>query len=303
MAFAMQFSFAQEKTISGTVSDASGPVPGVNVVVKGSTRSVQTDFDGKFVLQARTGEILVFSYLGMNNSSVTVGASNTVYVKLTSSSQALDEVVVIGYGTQKKKDLTSSISSIDGDDIKGLVTPSFESQLAGRAAGVQVTASTGIVGQAPKVRIRGTASISSGTDPLYVVDGMPMYSGDIGGQANTNALGDINPNDIESFEVLKDGAATAIYGSRAANGVILITTKKGKKGAMNVNYSAVTGFASATKTFDLLGTPDFLVIANDKLTNRGLDAAAVGSANNDMFFGKCNFFVVCHAARSNTTTA
>lgn len=280
MALSIQFSFAQQKTISGVVSDNSGPIPGANIVVKGTTRSVQTDFDGKFAIKAEIGEVLVFSYLGMSNSSVTVGVSNNVNVKLTSSSQNLDEVVVIGYGTQRKKDLTSSISSINGDDIKGLVTPSFESQLAGRAAGVQVTAATGIVGQAPKVRIRGTASISSGTDPLYVVDGMPMYSGDIGGQANTNALGDINPNDIESFEVLKDGAATAIYGSRAANGVILITIKKGKKGAMNVSYSAVTGFASATNTFDLLETPDFLVIANEKFTNRGQAPQAFGTANN-----------------------
>ena len=280
LALSMQFVFAQEKTVSGVVSESSGPIPGVNVVIKGTNKSVQTDLDGKYALKAKTGDVLVFSFIGMNNSTVTVGASNTINVRMVSSSQSLEEVVVIGYGVQKKKDLTSSISKINASDIKGLVTPSFESQLAGRAAGVQITSSTGIIGQAPKVRIRGTASISSGTDPLYVVDGMPMYSGDIGGQADTNALGDINPSDIESFEVLKDGAATAIYGSRAANGVILITTKKGKKGSVSVNYSAVTGFASATKTFDLLETPDFLTITNEKYTNRALAPLAVGSTHN-----------------------
>src|SRR5690606_627791 len=133
----------------------------------------------------------------------------------------------------------------------------------------QITTSNGIIGEVPRIRIRGIASITSGTYPLVVIDGMPVYTGDIGGYASTNALGDLNPNDIESYEVLKDGAATAIYGSRAANGVILITTKKGKKGTMSINYNNVIGFASAVKTFDLLETPDFLVIANEKRTNRG----------------------------------
>ena len=153
--------------------------------------------------------------------------------------------------------MTGAISSVDGQDIR-LVTPSFATQLAGRSAGVQVTQNTGIVGESPRVRIRGVASIGSGTSPLYVVDGMPIYSGDIGGYASASGLGDINPNDIESFEILKDGAASAIYGSRAANGVILITTKKGKKGTMKLSFNAVTGFASAINTFDLLETEDFL---------------------------------------------
>ncbi len=279
LALSMQFSFAQEKTVSGVVSDASGPIPGANVVVKGTKNGVQTDFDGKFVIKAKTGDVLLVSFVGMQDASAKVGASNTVNFKLQSGN-TLDEVVVVGYGTQKKKEVTSSVSKIKGDDIKGLVTPSFESQLAGRASGVQVTAPTGIVGAAPKVRIRGTASISSGTDPLYIVDGMAIYSGDLGGYANANGLGDINPNDIESFEVLKDGAATAIYGSRAANGVILITTKKGKKGSMSVSYNNVVGFGSPIKTFDLLNTTQFLAIANEKRTNAGLSAWAVGSDYN-----------------------
>lgn len=266
IALTMQFSFAQEKTVTGVVSDQSGPIPGANVVIKGTKNGVQTDFNGAYSIKAKAGDVLVASFVGMEESSAKVGASNTLNFKLQQGN-TLEEVVVVGYGTQKKSEVTSSISKISGSSIQGLVTPSFESQLAGRATGVQVTTSTGIVGAAPRVRIRGISSINSGTQPLYVVDGMPIYSGDMGGLASANGLGDINPNDIESFEVLKDGAATAIYGSRAANGVILITTKKGKKGDMIVNYNSVIGFAAPVDTFDLLKTKDFITISNEKRTN------------------------------------
>ena len=277
VAFFIQVSFAQEKTITGTVTDANGPLYGANVVVKGASKGVSTGFDGKYSIKAKEGDILVFSFMGMNDVIKTVGSSNVINTFLQDESKKLIEVVVVGYGTQKKKDLTSSVAKIKGDDIKTLVTPSFESQLAGRASGVQVTTATGVVGAPTTVRIRGLNSISSGTGPLYVVDGIPMYSGDVGGLANANGLGDINPNDIESFEILKDGAATAIYGSRGANGVILITTKKGKKGSMKVSFNTVAGFASAAKKFDLLGTSDFLVIANEKRTNRGQAPWAIGN--------------------------
>ncbi len=276
-----QLTFAQQKSLSGTVSDDSGiPLAGVNILVKGTTTGTQTDFDGKYSINAKMGDILSFTYVGLKTKDVTVGASNTINVTMMEDAAILDEIVVVGYGVQKKSEVTGAISSISGSDIQGLVTPSFESQLAGRAAGVQVTSNNGIIGEAPRIRIRGIASIGSGTSPLIVVDGMPIYSGDVGGYASANGLGDINPNDIESYEILKDGAATAIYGSRAANGVILITTKKGKKGTMKVNYSNVTGFASAIKTFDLLETPDFLIIANEKRTNRGQEPWAVGSTFN-----------------------
>lgn len=194
----------------------------------------------------------------------------------------IEEVVVVGYGTQKKSDVTSSVSVVTGEEIANLNTPTFEAQLAGRSSGVQVVASSGDIGRAPTVRIRGVNSISSGTSPLYVVDGVPIFSGDTGG-GNTyaNALADINPSDIETMTVLKDGAATAIYGSRAANGVILITTKKGKNGRFSVNYNNQFSIAQVVEKFDLLQTPDFLTISNEKAAAAGTVWAAGNEYNTD----------------------
>jgi len=185
--------------------------------------------------------------------------------------QDIDEVIVVGYGVQKKSEVTASISQVKGSEIANLNTPTFEAQLAGRAAGVQVTTNSGIIGDTPRIRIRGINTISSGASPLYVVDGIPIFAGDTGGgYTGANALADINPNDIESMEILKDGAATAIYGSRAANGVVLITTKKGKNGKFTFSYNNLTSFASPVKYFDLLHTPDFLAISAEKVRAQGL---------------------------------
>ncbi|WP_347220058.1 SusC/RagA family TonB-linked outer membrane protein [Chryseobacterium sp.] len=200
--------------------------------------------------------------------------------KDTVSTKEIDEVLVVGYGTQKKKEITGSVSSIKAADVATIAAPSFEQQLAGKAAGVQITSTTGVLGEAPRVRIRGVASINSGTSPLYIVDGIPIFSGDIGGQTSTNGLGDINPNDIESFEVLKDGASTAIYGSRAANGVILITTKKGKGGRLSLNFSNYAGYAMPVGLYKLLQTPEFIAISNEKRANANLSAIAVGTEYN-----------------------
>ena len=194
----------------------------------------------------------------------------------------IEEVVVVGYGTQKKSDVTSSVSLVKGEDIANLNTPTFEAQLAGRSSGVQVVSASGDIGRAPTVRIRGVNTISSGTNPLYVVDGVPIFAGDTGGgNTYTNALADINPSDIESMTVLKDGAATAIYGSRAANGVILITTKKGKNGRFSVNYNTLYSIASVVEKLDLLQTPDFLTISNEKAAAAGTTWARGSAFNTD----------------------
>lgn len=201
-------------------------------------------------------------------------------VQDTAKISNIEEVVVVGYGTQKKSEVTGSISQIKSSEVANLVTPSFEAQLAGRASGVQITTSSGVLGEAPRIRIRGINSISSSSFPLIVVDGIPIFTGDTGGYASNNALADINPADIESYEVLKDGAAAAIYGSRAANGVIIITTKKGKQGRTSFGYNTTFGVANVVEKFDLLKTPDFLTISNEKRSNRGLGAWAVGDEFN-----------------------
>ncbi|MCS4301432.1 SusC/RagA family TonB-linked outer membrane protein [Chryseobacterium sp. BIGb0232] len=208
------------------------------------------------------------------------GISAQKVKKDTISTKEIDEVLVVGYGTQKKKEITGAVTSIKAADVATIAAPSFEQQLAGKAAGVQITSTTGVLGEAPRVRIRGVASINSGTSPLYIVDGIPIFSGDIGGQTSTNGLGDINPNDIESFEVLKDGASTAIYGSRAANGVILITTKKGKGGRLSLNFSNYAGYAMPVGLYKLLQTPEFIAISNEKRSNAGQSAIAVGTEYN-----------------------
>lgn len=282
VALLVQVSLAQEKTVTGLVTDAQGiPLPGVNVSVKNAdNRGVMTDFDGLYSITASSNEVLVFSYMGLQTEERAVGTATEINVSMVEDAEALEEIVVVGYGTQRKREVTGSISQVRGDDIANLVTPSFEGQLAGRAAGVQVTTQSGIIGESPRFRIRGIASISSGTYPLVVVDGIPIYTGDLGGYASNNALGDINPADIASIEILKDGSATAIYGSRAANGVVLITTKKGREGRLTVNYNVNTGFAFPVETFDLLQTPEFIMISNEKRANAGQSPWAAGTDYN-----------------------
>lgn len=278
LVFVFQSGYSQERTITGTVTDAGGmPIPGVNVTVRNTNRGAQTDFDGNYSVAASPNEVLVFTFVGLSRVERAVGTASVINITMEEDAQSLDEVVVVGYGVQSKREVTGSISQVKGEEIANLVTPSFESQLAGRAAGVQVTTQSGIVGETPRFRIRGIASITSGTYPLIVVDGIPIFTGDMGGYASSNSLGDINPADIESIEILKDGSATAIYGSRAANGVVLITTKSGKEGKMTINFNSTVGFASPIETFDLLRTSDFVTINNEKRSNRGQADWAAGT--------------------------
>lgn len=275
---------AQSRKITGKVSSADDGVvlPGVSVQIKNSSKGTQTDSDGNFSIEAESTETLLFSFIGMKTQERVVGNQRIINVVLEMDDNVLEEMLVIGYGVQQKSKLTSSITSVNGKDIANLVTPSFDQQLAGRAAGVQVNVGSGIVGQAPRIRIRGTNSITSGGSPLFVIDGVPALDGNqAGANVPSNPLGDINPTDIESIEILKDGAATAIYGSRATNGVILITTKKGKKNQpMKVNFDVQYGVTNPVNRFDLLNAEQFVEIANEKVKNAGgATAPAVLDAN------------------------
>jgi len=272
---------AQTEVRGVVVDEAGDPVIGATILIKGTYQGTITDADGVFTLTAPTGSTLQISYVGFITEEVP--ASAQVSVTLIADTELLDEVVVVGYGTQRKKDVTSSISQIKGDDLASKASPSFMQQMAGRASGVQVVSPSGDVTQPPRVVIRGVGTISSSNAPLYVINGVPVTSGNVGySYSNNNALADINPSDIESFEILKDGAATAIYGSRAANGVVLITTKKGKQGAAKVSYDSWMGWSSASKLYDLLNAEQFVTIANEKYTNsNGNPQAAMDDKKTD----------------------
>ncbi len=267
-----------QRTVSGTVLDDAGvPLIGATVLAVGTSAGTVTDLDGNFSLKVPDGvTTLQISYTGFKSVDVDIKSTSTVNVTLEPDFVALGDVVVVGYGDPlAKRDVTGSISKISGDDFAQQAAPSFTQQLAGRAAGVQVQNTSGILGSPPQVRIRGVNSITSGTQPLVVVDGVPAFTGNVGGFTSVNALGDINPQDIESVEILKDGAATAIYGSRAANGVILITTKKGSAGKPKFTYDGWYGVASPVKLFDLLNAEQFVEINNEKnLGNGGTGAIA-----------------------------
>lgn len=261
-----------QRTVTGKVTDDKGnPVANASVMVKNTSTGTVTNEDGSYSLtvpaNART---LVFSAVDMAETEMSIGTQSVINASLKAADKALDEVVVVGYGTQRKKTVTSAIGKVDPTPIARLVTPSLDKQLGGRTPGVQVTNTSGLVNQAPRIRIRGVNSINGARSPLIVLDGVPMVDGNYSGVANSNAITDINPNDVESIEVLKDGAATAIYGSRASNGVVLITTKKGRSGRSNVNYSATFGSSNPYNRFDLLNAQEFVTIANEKFASASI---------------------------------
>ncbi len=234
LAFVVQLTFAQEKTVSGTVSDNNGlPLPGATVVIAGTTTGSSSDFDGNYKITASVGDVLNFSYVGYAGQSVTVGASNTINVTLQPDNK-LEEVIVTAYGTSTKEAFTGSADVIGSADLELRSVTSPIAAIEGRATGVQFTSPSGQPGSSPGIVIRGVGTLNGSATPLYIVDGM-QYEG---------ALSTINQNDIESFTILKDAASTSLYGSRAANGVVLITTKKGTKGEIKVNASTQVGFVS-----------------------------------------------------------
>ncbi|MCB0639956.1 MAG: TonB-dependent receptor, partial [Lewinella sp.] len=254
--------WAQQRTISGTVTDEAGdPLIGATVQVKETFSGTVTDTDGTYSIQVNLGATLVFSYTGFLTQEIDVGASNVIDVVLETNVSALDEVVVIAYGEQSRTKLVQSVATVDNRNIRDIPAVAPQELLQGQASGVQVVNSSGILGAAPVIKIRGVASISSGGRPLIVLDGVPLNDANLtagqGGQA-LNPLGDINPNDIESFTVLKDAAATAVYGSRGANGVVLITTKSGRRNeATTVTVNASTSWSQSTDRVQMMNADEF----------------------------------------------
>jgi len=262
------FSNGQSKVVTGNVIVDGAPLPGVSILVKNTSRGIYTDFDGNYEIEASPTDILVFSYIGFLTKEVLVADQTTINITMVEDASSLDEVVVIGYGTVKRKDLTGSVSSIKADEIEKVQTVSFENALAGRATGLQVVSSEGGPGSSSKIRVRGGTSINASNDPLYVIDGFAIDGGAQGtsvgiGNSSTSPLNSIDPSTIESIEVLKDASATAIYGSRGANGVIIITTKKGKKGRADFNYETYLGVSSLSRKIDLLSAQEFVDWRNE----------------------------------------
>lgn len=253
-------SVQEQITIKGKVVDEEGlPLPGATVMEEGTNKGVVTDSDGIFKMIASSDSELIVSFIGYSPQSFSA-TTKEITIRLIADSDVLDEVVVIGYGTQKKQDVTGSVSSISADRINDLPVPNIEQALKGQAAGVQVVQNTGSPSSDTRIRIRGSGSITAGNNPLYVVDGFPI-SGGAGGQGGVpgggNPMNTINPNDIESIDILKDASATAIYGSRGANGVIIITTKSGKVGKGTLSFDTYTSWQSATKKLDVLSAEEF----------------------------------------------
>ncbi len=294
-------SLTYSQDVSGTVSDASGPLPGASVLVKGTTKGAQTDFDGKFTIKnAGSNAVLVFSYIGLKSQEVNVAGRSNVNVTLKEDSAELKEVVVIGYGSVKKKDATGAVDQLSSKSFDNVGAPSPADLLRGKVSGVQVTSASGEPGAGASIRIRGNSSIRSGNGPLIVVDGVPLDGGDItaggsdiglGGSSARNPLNFINQNDIESMTILKDASSTAIYGSRGANGVIVITTKKSKSKEAQLTYSNSFTFSSVASNLKLMNSADFV-------KNGGTDNGASGynwekeilrnafSSNHDVAFTK-----------------
>ena len=240
--------FAQQ-TITGKVTEkATGSeLPGVGIIIKGTTRGAATDFDGNYSIEnINQGDVLVFSYIGFTTLEVTVGTNATINVAMEQDTETLDEIIVVGYGSTKKEDLTGSVDLITSKDFNKGPIVSAQQLISGKIAGVSVTSSSGAPGEGQEIIIRGLGSLSLTSSPLIVVDGVPLNDYGVGGSRNPLNL--INPNDIESMVVLKDASATAIYGSRAANGVILITTKKGKDSEFKFNLSSSVHYSNERRS-------------------------------------------------------
>lgn len=268
-----------QTTVSGTVTDKANamPLPGVNVLVKGTSRGASTDFDGKFSLEVNQGETIMVSYVGYKTQEITFSGQSSLDIALEEDAAQLDEVVLIGYGSTTKQDATGAVEKVGDEDFNSGAIVAPQQLIAGKAAGVRITSGGGAAGEGGEIRIRGGASLNAINDPLIVIDGLPIDQRG-GSQGSRNALNAINPADIEDFVVLKDASATAIYGSRASNGVILITTKKGSANQdLKLEYGLQVSTRRVTNTVDVLTGDQY----RDLISNPNFDPSGLGSANTD----------------------
>ncbi len=265
--------------ITGRLVDETGEgIPGATIKVKGSNTGTVTDVNGNFTIDAPENAILVCTYTGYESQEINVGSRTSgIVVAMVQAANTLSDVVVIGYGSVKRSDLTAAVSSIKSTDLKATPVTSVDQALSGRASGVVVTQASGAPGGAVTVRVRGANSLQSGSEPLYVIDGMPIYSDNDGNSVGgnrvaSNALASLNPSDIESVEILKDASGTAIYGSRGSNGVVLITTKRGKAGATKVDYEGSQGIQTVTNTIEMMNGTEYAEYQNLRAISRGQSA-------------------------------
>ncbi|MFB9109668.1 SusC/RagA family TonB-linked outer membrane protein [Flavobacterium gyeonganense] len=259
--------YAQNKVVKGTITDGSGlPIPGANVIIKGTKTGNSTDFDGKYSISAAPGQVLVFSSTGSKTVEVTVAQNSEINVKLVEEAAQLNEIVVVGYGTQKKADLTGAIGSVNATQLMNRPVPNAVEALQGKVAGVDIT-TTERPGTVGRVRIRGQRSITAGSDPLYVVDGVPLMS--------ASGIETLNPRDIESMDILKDASAAAIYGSRGANGVIIVTTKQGKSGRFTMNYAGTVTTQDIVDRAPSMSAADFITFKRWAAYNSNTPTTAV----------------------------
>ena len=277
-------SISYGQSVKGVVTDADGSLPGVSVTIQGTTSGAQTDFDGNYTIKASQGDVLVFSYLGYKTEVRTVGSETVINVTMTEDSTQLEEIVVIGYGTTTVKDATGSVASVRAEDFNKGIIASPEQLIQGKTAGVQISSTSGAPGAGVNIRIRGTNSVRSNNNPLFVVDGIPLSGQEttsggnvigLGSNPAKNPLSFLNPNDIESISVLKDASATAIYGTRGSNGVVIVTTKSGRSKKGEFNYQANISTSEARETYNLLNADQFLAartsvgLTNDAVSNAG----------------------------------
>lgn len=288
------FSAATFAQVKGTVSDAATgmTLPGVNILVKGSDANASTDMDGNFTINAKKGDVLVFSYIGYASQEVTANG-NTVIIKLKEDAQVLQEVVVVGYGAQKRQDITGAVAVVDGKKFENRVNNQVSSLLQGQTAGVQVTSNGGKPGGGFSVRVRGTSSLTAGSDPIYVIDGVIT--------SDTRSL---NPADIETMSILKDASSAAIYGSQGGNGVVIITTKQGKTEKPVITYETYTGFQTVWKKIDVLNAQQYRELQTERglTTNWDLYNQNTDWQNKVFRTGNSNSHQVSVSGKSNKTS-